>query len=105
MSLSEKSPCVALGCGPKHGLIERQMPELRQILYQSAATAGLAALPMVMVAPTEARMMHMMAIHCDNERYSWRKSRPDSAPNAGSMLINVPKVRAGIRVRATISSV
>jgi hypothetical protein len=58
-----------------------------------------------MVAPTDARMMHKIAIHCDNERYSWRNNKPDSAPIAGSMLIKVPKVLAGMRVRATISSV
>ncbi|MNP64565.1 hypothetical protein D3C76_1600700 [compost metagenome] len=60
---------------------------------------------MVMVAPTEARMMHKMAIHCDRDRNSCRNNRPDKAPTAGSMLINVPKVLAGMRVRATISSV
>ncbi|MNR21598.1 hypothetical protein D3C85_1385090 [compost metagenome] len=60
---------------------------------------------MVMVAPTEARMMHKIAIHCDRDRYSCRNSKPDSAPMAGSMLINVPNVLAGMRVRATISSV
>ncbi|MOA50069.1 hypothetical protein D3C78_1730420 [compost metagenome] len=81
------------------------MPDLRHIYSQSAAIAGLAVLPMVMVAPTEARMMHRMAIHCENDRYSCKNSNPDSAPIAGSMLINVPKVLAGMRVRATISSV
>ncbi|MOA16985.1 hypothetical protein D3C78_1372210 [compost metagenome] len=60
---------------------------------------------MVMVAPTEARMMQVMAIHCARDRYSCRNSSPDKAPTAGSMLISVPKVRAGMRVRATISRV
>ncbi|MNO09503.1 hypothetical protein D3C81_2327280 [compost metagenome] len=50
-------------------------------------------------------MMQLMAIHWATDRYSWRNSRPDMAAMAGSTLIRVPKVRAGIRVRAIISRV
>ena len=51
----------------------------------------------------EAVMMAPIANHCATLNTSPRNSKPDSAPKAGSMLIRVPKVRAGRRVRATIS--
>ena len=60
---------------------------------------------MVRVAPIEAMMMQEIAIHCVNDRISFKNNNPDSAPNAGSMLIRVPNVRVGIRVSAIISSV
>ena len=41
---------------------------------------------MVNVAPTEAMMMHRMAIHWAKDSISLRKSRPDSAPKAGSPI-------------------
>ena len=60
---------------------------------------------MVSVAPTDARMMQVMANHWARDKYSWRKTSPERAATAGSMLIRVPKVRAGIRVREIISRV
>ena len=55
---------------------------------------------MVSVAPTDARMIEPMASHCISVRLSCRKSNPDNAPNAGSILVRVLKVRAGNRVSA-----
>ena len=66
---------------------------------------GFEWLRIVKVAPIEARMMQEMAIHWVNDSTSLRNSRPDSAPKAGSMLMRVPNVRVGMRVRAIISSV
>ena len=57
------------------------------------------------VVPTEARMIAPMASHWVGLSRSPRNSSPESAPKAGSMLIRVPKVRAGRRVSATISRV
>ncbi|MNF18034.1 hypothetical protein D3C80_2218960 [compost metagenome] len=50
-------------------------------------------------------MIEAIASHWATVRTSCRNNRPERAPNAGSMLINVLKVRAGILVRATISKV
>ena len=63
------------------------------------------SLRIVNVAPTDARIMHVMASHWARDKCSCRKNRPERAPNAGSILIKVPNVRAGRRVSATISNV
>ncbi|MNG18113.1 hypothetical protein D3C84_1021460 [compost metagenome] len=55
------------------------------------------------VVPTDAVMIARIASHWVSVSTSPRNSRPDNAPNAGSILMRVPKVRAGMRVRATIS--
>src|SRR3990167_6028435 len=58
---------------------------------------------MVAAAPAEARMMALIASHWLTVSRSLRNNRPERAAMAGSMLISVLKVRAGRRVRATIS--
>jgi len=70
-----------------------------------SVTIGFEWLRIVKVAPIEAIMMQEMAIHCVNDKTSFRNRSPESAPKAGSMLIKVPNVRVGMRVRAIISSV
>ena len=69
MSLSKFSMSDT-GLRFKHGLIERQMPELRKILNQSAGTSGFDSLRMVRVAPTEARIMQVIASHCAKDKCS-----------------------------------
>ncbi|MOA65492.1 hypothetical protein D3C78_1918990 [compost metagenome] len=49
-------------------------------------------------------MIAASASHCTVVRCSFRNSMPESAASAGSRLINVPKVRAGIFGNAIISS-
>ena len=58
----------------------------------------------VNVDPAEAAIMAISASHCIGVSNSLRNRIPEKAAIAGSMLINVPKVLAGSRVNAIISS-
>ena len=57
----------------------------------------------VNVDPIEAITIAIKASTCWNASVSPRKIIPETAASAGSMLISVPKVRVGKRVRAIIS--
>ncbi len=58
---------------------------------------------MVAAAPVEAAMIAAIASHCEGLSISLRKISPERAAMAGYILISTLKVRAGMRVRATIS--
>jgi predicted Zn-dependent protease len=59
----------------------------------------------VSVAPALATTTSPTASHCPSVRRSCRKSQPQSAAAAGSMLIKMLKVRVGKRLSACISRV
>ena len=87
----------------QHERLQREDAEAASVL---AGSAGAAPRDLTLrVVPTEARMIAPMASHWVGLSRSPRNSSPESAPKAGSMLIRVPKVRAGRRVSATISRV
>ena len=58
---------------------------------------------MVRVEPIDAAIMEQSASVCTRVRVSPRKIIPEMAASAGSMLMSVPKMRVGRRVRAIIS--
>ena len=64
----------------------------------------LLSLRTVSVDPIEAAMIAPSASSCMGVSVSPRKIIPETAASAGSMLISVPNVRVGKRVRAIISS-
>jgi len=60
---------------------------------------------MVNVAPADAHTTAPNALHSSSVRRSPRMIMPESAPTAGSRLISVPNVRAGIQVSASGNSI
>src|SRR5262249_6798548 len=101
----------------KHGIEHRGVPssgdmtndyaQSRQAMGAICAwfqAGGGSRLAMVAVPPIEARTMQTMPPSCQRFSCSWRMTKPDKAAKAGWPLIRMPKMRAGILGRATISS-
>ncbi len=70
----------------------------------SLRTVSVEPIEAAMIAPIEAAMIAPSASSCMGVSVSPRKIIPETAASAGSMLISVPNVRVGKRVRAIISS-